>query len=79
MPTTMPRINAVLDPPLFGAIVALARRDRVSVSQKTRELLAEALDLVEDIGLARLAREDMKDRSRAPVSLKEMKRRLEKR
>lgn len=76
MPTSLPRVNAVLKPPMYEAIRTLARRDRVSVSQKTRELLAEALELIEDCGLAQLAAQDEKDHSRPPIPWRTMRRRF---
>lgn len=55
MPTRNPRINVVLERPLYRSVERLARRDRVSLSAKMRDLVREALELVEDAGLAALA------------------------
>ncbi len=50
MPTTNPRINTMLEPPLFRAVKRLAKTEGVSMSQKVRDLVKEALELVEDEG-----------------------------
>jgi hypothetical protein len=63
VPTKNPRVNTVLEPPLFRAVERLARGDRVSLSQKIRDLVREAVELFEDEGLEALARER---RARAP-------------
>jgi hypothetical protein len=49
-----PRINTVLEPPLYKAVKRLADRDRVSLSQKVRDLVRDALELVEDAALEEL-------------------------
>ena len=55
MPTTLPRISTVVDRPIYEAVAMLAKRDGVSVSQKARGLLLEALELIEDAGLEAIA------------------------
>lgn len=55
MPTHNPRINVVLERPLYQAVEHLARRDQVSLSTKMRDLVREALELEEDSRLAALA------------------------
>ncbi len=55
MPTHNPRINVVLEQPLYLAVERLARRDHVSLSTKMRDLVREALELQEDARLAALA------------------------
>ena len=55
MPTKNPRINVVLEKPLFNTVEALAERDGVSLSLKVRDLVKEALEIEEDIGLAQFA------------------------
>jgi hypothetical protein len=51
MSTKNPRVNAVFEEPLFRSVEALAKREKVSLSQKVRDLVRDALDLVEDEGL----------------------------
>ena len=51
MATTLPRISTVVDRPIYEAVAMLAKRDGVSVSQKARDLLLDALELIEDAGL----------------------------
>lgn len=48
MATKNPRLNVVLEPPLFLAIQQLAKKDRVSLSLKARDLIKEALESYED-------------------------------
>ncbi len=55
MPTKNPRINVVLDPPLYQNVRFLAKKDGVSLSTKLRDLVKEALDVQEDLFLAKLA------------------------
>jgi transcriptional antiterminator Rof (Rho-off) len=67
MPTKQPRLNVVLEGPLYKAISRLARRDGVSRSLKARDLLRAALEVEEDVVLARFAetRERSFDRKKA--------------
>ncbi len=53
MPSKNPRVNAVLEEPLFRAVQVLARREGVSLSQKVRDLVREAVELAEDEGSRR--------------------------
>jgi hypothetical protein len=55
MPTKNPRINVVLERPLYNNVERLAKRDGVSLSLKVRDLVKEALEIEEDIGLSQLA------------------------
>jgi predicted DNA-binding protein len=55
MPTKNPRINVVLDKPLYQNIQFLAKKDGVSLSTKLRDLIKEALDVQEDVYLAKVA------------------------
>ena len=48
MPTNKPRLNVVLDKPIYLSIKKLANRDRVSLSLKARDLIKEALEVYED-------------------------------
>lgn len=57
MPTKNPRINVVLEKPLYESIKRLAKKDGVSLSLKARDLVKEALELQEDIGLSHFAEE----------------------
>jgi hypothetical protein len=52
-----PRLNVVLERPLFDGLKRLAARDDVSLSLKARDLLREALEQHEDAGLALIAAE----------------------
>jgi len=57
MPTKQPRVNVVLERPLYAALSRAAARDGVSLSLKARDLLKAALEIEEDVALARLAEE----------------------
>ena len=57
MPAKNPRINVVLDMPLYKNVQFLAEKDGVSLSTKVRDLLKEAIDIQEDIYLAAFAEE----------------------
>lgn len=54
MPTKNPRINVVLEKPLYNNVERLAERDGVSLSLKVRDLVKDALEIEEDIGLSKL-------------------------
>jgi metal-responsive CopG/Arc/MetJ family transcriptional regulator len=55
MPTKNPRVNVVLEKPLYSNVERLAKRDGVSLSLKVRDLVREALEMDEDIALADFA------------------------
>ncbi len=52
MPAKNPRVNVVLEKPLYNSIEYLAERDGVSLSLKVRDLVREALEIEEDITLS---------------------------
>ena len=60
MPTKHPRLNVVLEYPVYRSVERLAVRDGVSLSYKARDLIREALALHEDRYLAERAEERMK-------------------
>lgn len=75
MPSALPRISTVMEPAIYHAIERLAKKDGVSLSQKTRDLLLEALELIEDSGLEAIV--ERRRSNKAPsVSHEELKRRL---
>ncbi len=55
MPTNNPRVNVVLEKPLYANVERLAKRDGVSLSMKVRDLVSAALEIEEDIVLAKFA------------------------
>ncbi len=57
MATTKPRINVVLEPPLYEKVQFLAEKDGVSLSTKVRDLIQESIEVNEDISLADFAKE----------------------
>lgn len=48
MPTDHPRVNVVLEKPLYQSLSRLAKKDGVSLSLKARDLIREAMELQED-------------------------------
>jgi plasmid stability protein len=66
MPATNPRVNVVLEEPVYEGLCRWAKRDGVSLSLKVRDLLKEALEMEEDRALTRLAedREQSLDQSK---------------
>lgn len=67
MPTKNPRVNVVLEKPLYESVRRLAEKEDVSLSLKIRDLVREALEAEEDAALAQFAEEREKSfkRSRA--------------
>ena len=57
MPTKYPRVNLVVEPPLYSVIQNIARLEGVSLSALARELIKEAISLREDVALTYLAEE----------------------
>ncbi|HWR58106.1 MAG TPA: hypothetical protein VN328_04385 [Thermodesulfovibrionales bacterium] len=55
MPTKNPRVNVVLERPLYDDVQRIAGRDGVSLSLKVRDLVKEALEIEEDIALSHIA------------------------
>lgn len=55
MPAKNPRINVVLEKPLYNNVRNLAEREGISLSLKVRDLIKEALELEEDIALSAFA------------------------
>lgn len=49
MSTKNPRLNVVLEPPLYLAIKQLAKKDGISLSLKARDLIRQALEYCEDL------------------------------
>jgi len=57
MPAKNPRIHVVLEKPLYQAVELLARKEKISLSMKIRDLVREALETGEDIALTEIAEE----------------------
>ena len=75
MPTSLPRISAVVERPIYEAVAMLAKKDGVSLSQKARDLLLEALALIEDTGLEAIVERRRKNPGKS-IPLAEVKRRF---
>jgi predicted DNA-binding protein len=67
MPAKNPRVNVVLDPPLYEKVQFLAKKDGVSLSTKVRDLIRESVEVQEDVCLADFAseRDESFDESKA--------------
>ena len=48
MATKMPRLNVVLERPVYFTIVKMAKKEGISLSLKARDLIKEALEFYED-------------------------------
>jgi hypothetical protein len=55
MPTKNPRVNIVVEPPLYSVMHDLATREGVSMSTIARDLIREAIELREDVALTAFA------------------------
>ncbi len=71
-----PRVNVVLEEPLFRAVETLSKRDGVSLSQKVRDLVREALELTEDAGLEAIVERRRAAKGRGWVTRADVIRRL---
>jgi metal-responsive CopG/Arc/MetJ family transcriptional regulator len=67
MPARNPRVNVVLEKPLFEAVDHMAKEEGISLSTVVRDLVKEAIEIREDIDLVNIAetREKSLKRSRA--------------
>ena len=57
VPAKNPRVNVVLERPLYETLGRIARREGASLSTKARDLLRDALETYEDLALASIAEE----------------------
>jgi len=76
MATKNPRLQILLEKPLYKAVATLADEEGVSMSTKARDLIKEALEHLEDMALERI----VETRARKPAKLltmREMRRRLD--
>jgi len=55
MATKNPRLNVVLEPPLYQALKRLAEKEGISLSLKARDLIRFALEYCEDLYWAKIA------------------------
>jgi len=60
MPTKNPRVNIVVEPPLYSVMHDIATSEGVSMSTVARDLIREAIELREDVALADFADTRMK-------------------
>ncbi len=57
MPTKNPRINVALERPVYSLIERMAKERGLSLSMVTRDLVREALEILEDSALVSFADE----------------------
>lgn len=62
MPAANPRLNMVLEKPLYQIIVKMAKKGGVSISAKARDLLLQAIELEEDQMLTDMVSSRLKDK-----------------
>jgi len=75
VPSSLPRVSTVVERPLYNTLARLARKDGGTVAQKARDLLRDALELIEEAGLEAIV--ENRVRNRAPsIGHEELKRRL---
>ena len=55
MPARNPRVNVVLEKPVYDIVGRIAREEGTSLSTVVRDLVKEAVEIREDVGLTRLA------------------------
>ena len=55
MPARNPRVNVVLEKPLYDSVRRLAAKEKISLALKIRDLIKDALEAQEDIVLAEVA------------------------
>lgn len=60
MLTKKPRVNIIVEQPLYMAMQDLANREGVSMSTIARNLIREAIELREEVALATFADKQMK-------------------
>ena len=75
MPSKNPRVNTVLPPSVYETVARLAKREGVSMSHKVNDLVREALELQEDLGLDAIGARRLASKGRS-ISHDEMKKRL---
>lgn len=64
MPAKNPRVNVVMEKPLFSYIHDISQKEGLSMSMVVRDLIKEALEAREDDALSRFAEE--RDRTLDP-------------
>lgn len=57
MPAKSPRVNVLLEKPLYDSVRRLAAKEEISLSLKIRDLVKDALEAHEDVALAEVAEE----------------------
>lgn len=75
MATKHPRLQVVMEKPLYAYVASLAEKDGVSMSTKARDLIKDAVEHLEDAALLAIVEERMKKPGKF-LTTKQVKRRL---
>ena len=65
MPAKNPRVNVVIEPHIYSAMLEIAAAQKMPLSMLARDLIKEALELREDAALAQFA--DDREKSFEPA------------
>jgi predicted DNA-binding protein len=60
MPTKKPRLIVTLEPSLYAKVKAISKTNGTTLSLTARDLIREACEDIEDLGLVAMARERLK-------------------
>lgn len=60
MPTKNPRLIVTLEPALYAKVKSISKANGTTLSMATRDLIRQACEEIEDLGLAVLAEKRMK-------------------
>lgn len=55
MPTQHPRLNVVLEEPLYRSLARLAKKEGISLSMKARDMIRIAMEFEEDLYWGKVA------------------------
>ncbi|MFH1009929.1 MAG: antitoxin, RHH family protein [bacterium] len=60
MPTKKPRLIVTLEPSLYAKVMAISKTNGTTLSMTARDLIREACEDIEDLGLVAMARKRLK-------------------
>ncbi|MBI5245056.1 MAG: antitoxin, RHH family protein [Elusimicrobia bacterium] len=66
MPTKKPRLIVTLEPRLYAKVKAISKSNGTTLSLAARDLIREACEDIEDLGLVAMARERLKATVKGP-------------
>ena len=65
MPTKKPRLIVTLEPSLYEKVKAISKTNGTTLSMAARDLIREACEDIEDLGLVAMARERLRTADKA--------------